>query len=187
MGDVVNVDDRNTVKKDARLTTGRKIILLTTTQNGSYQLELRDYSNCVGTVSEVIINQDHVFSYSITGKEIHFCLNDKGHVGRIDFLIICEDSGKSAERIKPFIEKNRNPEAVRKLTEEEQSIKERKEKALNKRRLNDTHRPMARSRSNYCNSVEQRSWKSSKSPNSGANSPNDSGVTENGTPESQRI
>jgi len=180
VGDVEYVHDRNSVKKEVQLTTGRKIILLKSTPNDRYQLELRDY-DCVGG-NKIIINQDHAYSWSITGKEIHFCLNDKGPMGRIDFLIICFDDKKISERIKPFIAKEPNSKTP-KLTEEQIHLKKRNEKALNARRLNDKNRrPMARSRSNYCNSIEQRSWKSSKSPNP-SNSPNDSGVTA-GTPES---
>jgi len=196
LGQIEYVQDRNQIKKDfpLKITTGRKIILLSTTPHGTYQLELRGYSadNAGGFNQEngpetrIIIEKDHAYSWSFTDNQIHFCLKEKAPVGRIDFLIYCYDAKKLSERIKPFIEKEK---VIKKplLTEEQQIINRRKQRAIINRQHNgnelNNKPPITRSRSNYCNSVEQRShsWKSSKSPQSSSISPNDSGVTA-GTP-----
>lgn len=179
-------NDRNQIKKDypLKITTGRKIILLSTTPHGTYQLELRGYVNDNvndGPETRIIIEQDHAYSWSFTDNQIHFCLKEKAPVGRIDFLIFCYDAKKLSERIKPFIEREK---VIKKplLTAEQQMIKLRKRRAMIARQKHETTKhkpPITRSRSNYCNSVEQRShsWKSSKSPQSSSISPNDSGVT----------
>ena len=180
MGMVENVTDsnRSLIKDyDKKITPGRKLFLLSTLPNGSYKLELRDYDNISSknsarTETRIVIQKEHVYSWSFTGSKIHFRLTESSDVGVVNFLIQCYDEVKT-NKIKPFIERGppREPKAARPLTAEEQKRKDRITKALLARKRNEEFMASSmnskRVPTRSGNSIEQsRSWKSSsgKSP-----------------------